>query len=80
MDRKEFDRKQQKTQSTIRSIYDYGMGILWLGAGLFFLFSKKMGFDLNFDPLLANIFGGACVLYGLFRMYRGYKKRNYYEE
>jgi hypothetical protein len=30
------------------------------------------------DPAM-KAFGGVCIIYGLFRMYRGYKK-NYFRE
>ena len=77
MERSEFEKKQQRQQVTMRTIYNYSMGVLWLGAGIFFLFHEKLGFEnMNFDPLVANIFGGACVLYGIFRLYRAYKQKN----
>ena len=65
----------------MRSMMDYGMGILWFGLGVFFAFSRYLNVDLGdqFDPLLIRIFGGICILYGGFRIYRGYKK-NYLRE
>jgi len=35
---------------------------------------KKFDIELNFDPVLTTIFGVAAVLYGGFRVYRGYRK------
>jgi len=70
-----FDDKEKKSSSLLRTIYDYTMGVLWLGVGIFFLFHKKWGYDLKLDVLLTNIFGVSAVLYGLFRIYRGFKNK-----
>lgn len=66
----------------MKSLMDYGMGALILLVGLFFLFRARLGdFPLN-DRLgepdtLEKIFGGICLLYGGWRIYRGYQK-NYF--
>ena len=73
-----FDNRKKDTSSWLRSIYDYVMGLLWLTVGIFFIFHKKWGFDLRFsenEMMLAYIFGGSAILYGLFRIYRGYKNK-----
>jgi hypothetical protein len=44
--------------------------------GIFFLNHSRFGLEGKFDPLLANIFGGTCILYGLFRIWRGYKSNS----
>jgi hypothetical protein len=70
---------RRDTPTLMRSIYNLAMGVLWTGVGLFFLFHRKWGFDMNLnnsrDVLLTNIFGVAAVLYGLFRIYRGIKNK-----
>ena len=73
MEREDFEQKKQRRQTMTRIIYDFGMGILWTGVGIFLLFHDKLGIKINFDDLLGRIFGGSCILYGLFRVYRGYK-------
>jgi hypothetical protein len=50
------------------------MGVLWLSAGGFFLLYKKFGIELNIDTVLTTIFGISAILYGAFRVYRGYRK------
>ena len=60
-----------------RSIMDYGMGVIILCLGIFFLIAPKVGVVFGIDDLFRYIFGGLCILYGLFRVYRGYKK-NYF--
>lgn len=78
MDRNEFEQKNERQQTRIKSYYNYGMGILWFAVGIFFLNHSRFGLEGQFDPLLANIFGGTCILYGLFRLWRGYKSNTRY--
>ena len=73
MEREDFEQKKQRAKHMTRVIYDFAMGILWTGVGIFLFFHDKLGIQINFDDLLGRIFGGACILYGLFRVYRGYK-------
>ncbi len=65
----------------MKSIMDYGMGVLWMGMGIFFLFIRyfKTGLEARYDDPAMKAFGAICLLYGLFRIYRGYKK-NYLRE
>ncbi len=65
----------------MRSIMDYGMGLMWTGMGIFLVFIKlfNSGLESRFDDPAMKTFGGICILYGAFRIYRGYKK-NYWRE
>jgi predicted membrane chloride channel (bestrophin family) len=74
----DYEEKRKKTNRVLRSIYDYVAGVLWFSLGAFFLLHKKFRIELDFDPTLITIFGIAAVLYGGFRIYRGYKK-NYFK-
>jgi hypothetical protein len=81
MANKEFDKRpdeKQKRFLSMRGIMDYGMGILWCAMGTFLLFPEKFSRDFSQfnDPMIKG-FAGICIFYGLFRIYRGYKK-NYY--
>ena len=66
---------------TMRSITNYVMGIVLIGAGFFFFFPMKgtAEFRSRYDPFLLQMMGVLCWIYGLFRVYRGYKK-NYFRE
>lgn len=79
-EREELSEKDKRYIKT-RSIMDTGMGILWIGMGVFFLFNKflNLGWQSSFDDNSIRILGGLCLLYGSFRIYRGYKK-NYLRE
>jgi len=79
----EFEKDQlserDKGYIRMRSLMDFGMGILWTGMGVFLFFSKELGTGLeaNYGETSLRVFGSVCVLYGLFRIYRGIRK-NYF--
>ena len=75
----DFEEQRKKAYVNRRSVMDWGMGIIIAGFGLFFAFSEKLGFQFDLDPLFRWLFAGLCIVYGFFRMYRGYKK-NYFKE
>jgi hypothetical protein len=75
----EFQEKQRRQRSRVRSIMDYTMGCVFLLLGIYFLVYKEFGLTLlDRDPSSIDyLIGGLFVLYGGWRIYRGYKK-NYY--
>lgn len=75
----EFQEKQRRQRSRMRSMVDYTMGTVFLLLGIYFLVYEKFGWKLlNREPSSIDYFiGGLFVLYGGWRIYRGYKK-NYY--
>ncbi len=74
----EFENEPEKRNSGYRrmkTIMDFGMGILWIAMGIFLLFPTK--FSVRFDQYnnaMMKRFAGVWILYGAFRLYRGYKK------
>jgi len=62
-----------------RSLLDYGMGAIIMGFGLFFAVADRFGIEFSITPAFRYAFVGLCVIYGGFRIYRGYKK-NYFSE
>lgn len=77
----EYEKKRRKQISFMKSLLDYGMGLLILLAGVFFFFRDKFKilFNEKFPPNdIDKIFGAMCVMYGCWRIYRGYKK-NYFK-
>lgn len=81
----EFEKDQMSEKDKgyvrMRSIMDYGMGLLWSAMGVFLLLVKKFntGLELRYDPVTLQTFGAVCLIYGLFRIYRGFRK-NYFKE
>jgi hypothetical protein len=69
------EQKERRNQANIRTVYDLTMGLLWSGAGLFFILYRFLGFEFGFDPLAAGIFGVACIGYGGFRIWKGFKAK-----
>ena len=82
----EFEKEElndrEKGYLRMRSIMDFGMGLLWMGMGVFIIFIKKFSSDLaeKYDSTAFKIFGAVCIIYGLFRVYRGYKKKYFREK
>lgn len=77
----EYEKKKRKQVSLMRSILDYGMGVVFALIGVFFFFRDRLHTQLN-DYLRApdaldKIIGVIFLIYGSWRIYRGYKK-NYF--
>jgi hypothetical protein len=78
LEEKRIEDKRQRAYANRRAIMDYGMGLIYTVMGCFFLFSEQFGVKLQFPtPPFSWIFAGLCLVYGGFRIYRGYKK-NYF--
>ena len=77
----EYEKQKRKQIALRRSIMDYSIGMLITAAGIFFLVRDnfKLQFNEDFPPnKIDKIFGVICILYGCWRIYRGYKK-NYFK-
>lgn len=77
----EYEKQKRKQIALRRALMDYSIGILIAAAGIFFLVRDKfkLQFNENFPPNdIDKIFGAICILYGSWRVYRGYKK-NYFK-
>jgi hypothetical protein len=78
----EFEREEMSSREKgyvrMRSVMDYGMGTIIAGIGVFILLSKWLTPELKQleDPWIKG-FGAMALIYGAFRVYRGYKK-NYF--
>jgi hypothetical protein len=68
---------RSKRYKVRRSIMDYGMGIIIFCLGIFFMLAPRFGVQFGIDDMFRYLFGGLCMIYGIFRIYRGYKK-NYF--
>lgn len=73
-----WEEQKRKKSANFHSLYDFVMGILWVGLGIFFLFNKN--WDISFmksDPIIDVLFGSVGIAYGLFRLYRGYQRKKF---
>lgn len=73
--------RPEKAMVRMRSLTNYVMGILLIGCGfaIFFPPAAIAGKIQNYDELAIKMLGVICIIYGAFRVYRGYKK-NYFRE
>lgn len=67
--------KRTKNHFTMRSVVDFTMGLLYIGVACFMIFAEKFGFEMiDFPKSFRIIFGCICIVYGVWRIYRGYRK------
>ncbi len=71
--------KRAKNYVIMRSVMDFGMGLVILGFGIFLMIAPRLGIEFNIEPFFRYFFAGMCIVYGSWRIYRGIKK-NYYSE
>jgi len=76
----EYKKRRQQSFAQLRMVYNISMGILVLAMAVVMLFGDRLGIDAigqfisPIDPALRYLFGGLCLLYGGFRLYRGIKR------
>lgn len=79
---KDYKERHRKSASVAKVVYNLSFGIIVIVVGLVMLFlnyinSTTLNEYLGYmDPLLRYLFGGICLLYGGFRLYRGLKKED----
>jgi small neutral amino acid transporter SnatA (MarC family) len=75
----EYQEEQRKKVARMRSLMDFVMGALIALIGLYFLLYEKLGINVfNRQPsAIDKVIGGVFIVYGAWRMYRGYKKDYY---
>lgn len=74
----DFRATQKKAYSTMRMVYDVGIAVLLLGMAVAMFFAGKLGLEVLADKdndFFRYFFGGLCLLYGSFRLYRGIKRQ-----
>ncbi len=75
----EYEKKIRKQVAFRRSLMDYGMGVFWILLGLAFLFRGNLKILVEQYPpdYLDIVIAALFIIYGIWRIYRGYKK-NYF--
>jgi hypothetical protein len=76
MENKDPDRRT-RGYILMRAIMDFGMGIIIFGIGIFFLLAPTLGIGFQIDNFYRYFFSFLCIVYGGWRVYRGFKK-NYF--
>lgn len=72
----DYEEQHRKRLSRMRSIMDFIMGTLLFLIGLYFLTYDQFNMNVfNRKPSTIDYFiGGLFIAYGVWRVYRGYKK------
>ncbi|MEO7209818.1 MAG: hypothetical protein ABIY35_02645 [Chitinophagaceae bacterium] len=70
----ETNRAKRYRQS--RTIYNIAMGLLIISIGIIAFFAERWNLTTltSYDPMIRNSFGVLCLIYGGFRLYRGFQK------
>lgn len=74
----EFQDRQRRKAAGVRSVMDIVMGSLFVLLGLYFLLYNLLGINVfQREPslLLDIVLGILFLAYGVWRIYRGYKKQ-----
>lgn len=73
----DFKGRQKKSYNLMRMSYDLTIAILLLGMSVLMLFADKLKIEqlaTEDNTFFRYFFGGLCLLYGGFRLYRGVKR------
>jgi hypothetical protein len=73
----DFRVKQKKSYNLMRMSYDLTIAILLLGMSVLMLFADKLKIEqlaTKDNEFFRYFFGVLCLLYGSFRLYRGFKR------
>ena len=64
----------------MRTITDLGMGFIYIAVGAIIIFGKQFDFSNDFTASIpAKIFAVLIIVYGAWRLYRGFKKKYFRE-
>jgi hypothetical protein len=71
-----FRDRQKKGYILMRMTYDLAMALLILGMAVVMFFPERLKIQriMDLDDTGRYLFGGVCLLYGGFRLYRGLKR------
>ncbi len=81
MDNEKYRQNRRSGYARMRMVKDLTMSIIILAMSFLMFFGNKIPalqpIMQDKDPMLVNIFGGLCLLYGGFRLYRSITQRDY---
>lgn len=67
--------QKSKRYVNLRTITDFVMGIIYIGVGVVILFARQFDFQNDFVMTTpAKIFAVLVIIYGSWRLYRGFRK------
>ena len=72
-----YKERRRKSYNLMRMAYDFTIAVLLLGMAVIMLFAGKLGIEQlagKDNEFFRYFFGGLCLLYGGFRVYRGFQR------
>jgi hypothetical protein len=72
--RGQFPDRRRPGNRLANTLLDSGRGMVIFLVGIFFLIAHRLGIAFAVDDLYRYCFSGLCILYGGWRIYRGYKQ------
>lgn len=71
-----FRYRQKNGYTLMKMTYDLAMALLILGMAFVMFFAERLKIEqiMRLDDTGRYLFGGVCILYGGFRLYRGIKR------
>jgi len=68
------DFRKKNKPVNVKAIFDIIMGLVYASVGGFLVIAKYIGLEISFPPPdVITVFGAFAVVYGIFRVFRGYK-------
>ncbi len=81
MDTNDYNETKVKRYSNMKSILDFGMGLIYIGVGIMILLAKKLLLNNEFaDSIIGKGLAVIVIIYGVWRIYRGFKKDYFIEK
>lgn len=81
MDTNDYHDTKVKRYANMKSIIDFGMGIIYLGVGIVILLAKKLKLKNEFaDSAIGKGLAVIVIIYGAWRIYRAFKKDYFIEK
>lgn len=65
--------RKSKTYRNFRGSLHIGIGMLYLAIGGSSIYFKKFFGTFDLEPALTYVLGGLLIVYGLFRIWRGWR-------
>jgi uncharacterized membrane protein len=72
-----FKERRRKSYNLMRMAYDFTIAVLLLGMSVIMLFADRLDIEQlsgKDNEFFRYFFGGLCLLYGGFRVYRGFQR------
>lgn len=79
MYREDFNESPKNRLDVLQKVRHIVMGVLFLAMAVVMLFPEQLKIEkfISYNEVQRYFFGGICLIYGIFRVYRAVKKETY---